>query len=190
MIGPPTGSAERRMPRQRQLTAFYAASIVVIGIAAASALVVLVQSGSGERSSGQVVVGFVIAGAGLVLQGWGLVLAVRTGRRLRAPESSRSLLTHSDQEELLAQVRGRRPVEPDQMPLARLRAERMLNERTMTVSWCGLEISWVGGWIADPAAWRAVTAVGYGLVLLVGWLVQRPDVRRARRFLEEHPQPA
>lgn len=189
----PTESADQRLRRGRRRTAFLVASILLVSTAVAAALVLLFRGSVEARPhvpTWQVVLGFVIAGAGLVLQLCGLVVAWRTNSRLRAWRSPLLVLTRSQQKELLAQVRGRQPIEPTRVPLARLRAEHLLNQRTLLVSWCGLEISWVGLWIAEQTVWRAVMAVGYGLLLGVSWLVQQRDVRGARRFLDEHPQAA
>jgi hypothetical protein len=190
----PTESAGQRLRRGRRRTVFLVASILLVSTAVAAALVVLFRGSVEARPphvpTWQVVLGFVIAGAGLLLQLCGLVVAWRTNSRLRAWRSPLLVLTRSQQKELLAQVRGRQPIEPARVPLARLRAEHLLNQRTLLVSWCGLEISWVGLWIAEQTVWRAVMTVGYGLLLLVGWSVQQRDVRRAQRFLDEHPQAA
>ena len=56
-------------------------------------------------------------------------------------------------------------------------------QRNGMVANLGLEVSFVGLWIATPSTWRAVIAVGYGLLLAVLWPFLRRDTRAARRFL-------
>jgi hypothetical protein len=54
----------------------------------------------------------------------------------------------------------------------------------------GPGILWVGQEIALPTAWRAAAAIGYGLLLGVGWSSVQRDARRARAVLDGHPPAA
>ncbi len=94
--------------------------------------------------------------------------------------------TESAQRRLTAQVRGRRPVDTDRLPLARLVAEQLVVQRTGTAANLGLEVLFVGQWIADPSTARAVIAVSYGLLLAALWPFLYRDIRAARRFLTRH----
>jgi hypothetical protein len=187
----PTESAEQRLRRWRQLRILFIATVLVLGAAVGVVLTVLFngtfKSEASEVPTWQTVMGFSIAGAGLVLQVFGVVTLWRTNRRLRAWSSPLSALTRSQRKELLAQVRGRHPVQSARVPLARLLAEQLANQRTVMTANLGLGILFVGQWIADPTLWRTVIAVAFGAILVGGWPFVQRDARRAQRFLEEHP---
>jgi hypothetical protein len=187
----PTESAEQRLRRWRQLRVLLVATGLLLGAAVAVVLAVLFngtfEGHPTEVPTWQTVIGFSIAGAGLVLQVFGVVMLWRTNRRLRAWSSPLSALTRSQRKELLAQVRGRRPVQPARAPLARLLAEQLANQRTVMTANLGLGILFVGQWIADPTLWRMAIAVAFGATLVVGWPFVQREASRARRFLEEHP---
>ena len=188
----PTESATQRLRRWRRQRVLLVAALILLTSALAVVLVVVVGAPSAHSEdvpTWQTATGFVLAGAGLLLQIAGLVGIVRTGRRLRAWNSPVAVLSRGRRKELLAQVRGRRPVEPERIPLARLLAEQLLSQRTLLVANTGLGISFVGQWIASPTTWRAVATAALGLLLAAGWVVAQRDARRARRFLEEHSSP-
>jgi hypothetical protein len=137
----------------------------------------------------QTVVGLVVACVGVVFQCYGVVTLLRRNRRLRAWRSPTAVLTSAQRKELASQVRGKVPVEPDRVPLARDLARRLIAQNILVVTNVGLVIAWVGQWILRPSTWRLVIGIGYALLLGVGWVSGRRDVRRARRFLEVHPDP-
>lgn len=185
----PTESAARRLRRWQRL---FLLTAVVLVTATGTAVLLIVFRGSFPASpshapTGQVVTGFVLAGAGLVLQFCGVVALVLANRRLRGWSSPLSALTRAQLGELRAQVTGHRPVDEARVPLARMLAEQSVAQRTAPVSNAGQASLLAGLWIASPAHWRAVLAAAFALLIAVGWPFVQRDVRRARRFLAEHP---
>jgi hypothetical protein len=169
----------------------FIASVVLVIVVVTVVLIVLFhgahESEPSDVPTWQVVAGSVIAGAGLVLQGFGVVMLWRANRRLQAWSSPLAVLTRPQRKGLLAQVRGVQPIESARVPLARRVAEQRIGQRHAITSNLGLGIAFAGQWIATPSTWRAVLTVVYGLLLAVnGPFIQR-DARRARRFLEQHP---
>jgi hypothetical protein len=188
----PTESAEQRLGRWRRTRVLAAVAVFLSGTAVVLVVTVLFREALGERPSVDVpswraATGFGLAGAGLLLQLAGVVAIVRSSRRLRAWSSPLAVLTRSQRRELLASVRGSRPVEPDRVPLARLLAEQLIGQRATLVANVGLGIAFTGQWIASPARWRAVLTGVFALVVGVSWVFLQRDARRARRFLDEHP---
>ncbi len=187
----PTESAERRLRRWRRARALSVAVVLLVSTAVVFVVAVLSRDALEERPSAdvpswQAAVGFSIAGAGLLLQLAGVVASVRSTRRLRGWSSPLAVLTRSQRKELLAYVRGSRPVEPDRVPLARLLAEQLMSQRATLVANVGLGIAFTGQWIASPTQWRAVLTGVFALVVGVGYRFLQRDARRARRFLDEH----
>ncbi len=185
----PTESAEQRLRRSRYLTVLSVAAAFLLLAIVATVLGVLLhgtfESRLPEVPTWQAVIGYTIAVAGLLLQAFGLVAMSRNNRtRWRSPLAA---LTRRQRKELLAQARGLQPIEPARLPLARDMAQQLINQRALMVANSGLGIAFTGQWIASPAVWRGVLAIGYGVVLAVAWLFIQRDARRARRFLEDHP---
>ncbi len=85
---------------------------------------------------------------------------------------------------------GFSPSSQPEYALARVLAEHLVSQRVLMVANSGLGIAFIGQWIAFPTVLRAVLAIGYGLVLAVGWAFIERNARRARRFLEENPSSA
>ena len=188
----PTESAEQRLRRWRRHRVVALAALLLVSAAVGVILAVLVggvASDASEAPAWPQVTGFVIAAAGLALQLSGVVAAVRGNRRLRVWRSPVAVLTRAQRKQLVAQVRGRRPVDPDRLPLARLLAEQLVAQRNGMLANLGLEVAFVGLWMATPSTGRAVIAVGYGLLLAVLWPFLQRDTRAARRFLATHPTP-
>ncbi len=188
--GAPTESAKRRLRRSRQLAGLFVAAVLLLCTVAAVVLFVFAH-GTFDAEPSQVptwqtAMGYTIAVAGLLLQAFGVVTTWRNNRRLRAWSSPWAALTRRERKEVLAQVRGLQPIEPERLPLARHLAEHLVSQRAGLVANVGLGIAFTGHWIASPALWRGVLAFGYGLVLPVAWAFVQRDARRARRFLEAH----
>ncbi|SNS33855.1 hypothetical protein SAMN04488107_2273 [Geodermatophilus saharensis] len=94
------------------------------------------------------------------------------------------MLTPAQRRQLLAGVRGRRPVEPERLPLARLLAEQLVHQRAQVVMSAGLGILFAGTWVAEQTATRLTVLLLWAAVACVaGPLIER-DARRARRFLD------
>ncbi len=188
----PTEAAQRRLRRWRRQRIGALAALLLVSAAVGTAIAVLFGGGASEAAkvpAWQQAAGFSIAGAGLVLQLTGVVATVRRTRGLRAWRSPLAVLTTAQRKQLAAQVRGRLPVDAEQLPLARLVAEQLLVQRTGMAAHLGLEVLFIGQWIADPSTARAAIAGSYGLLLAVLWPLLHRDVRAARRFLGTHLVP-
>jgi hypothetical protein len=186
----PTVSASHRLRRWRRLRVLLLASGLLVVAALGVVLVVLLGGTSApteEAPTWQAAVGFVIAGAGLVLQVIGVGAIWWVARRVQGWRSPLVALTRAQRKELLAQVRMERQVEPGRVPLARLLAEQLVGQRAVMASHLGLGICWVGLWIASPTLWRAMLAGLYGLLVVLGWPFVERDARRGLRFLKAHP---
>ena len=189
----PTESAEERLRRSRRFLLMIVAAIVLLSVAVAVVALVF-WHGRSTRSAADVptwqgVLGVVVVGTGLVFECYGVVTMLRRNRRLRAWRSPTAVLTSAQRKDLRSQVRGQVPVAPDRVPLARDLAERLIAQSIAVVTNAGLAIMWVGQWIESPSTWRWMVAIAYGLLLGVSWCFTQRDVRRARRFLAEHPAP-
>ncbi len=190
----PTKAGEQRLRRWRRRRIWTLLALLLLASVAVIAIVTVLLGGVSSPVSAvprwQRITGFSVAGAGLLLQLTGVVAAVRSVRRVRAWNSPLVVLTAGQRKELVAAVRGRRSIALDRLPLARLLAEQLQVSRTSVAANLGLEVLFIGQWIADPATWRAVIAVGYGVLLATVWPFLRQDIRAARRFLLAHPTPA
>jgi len=165
-------------------------TVALVSAAVVAVLVVLALVGltapPGGVSGWQVAAGYGLALAGLALQLSGVVVLLRSnhrrwaGRR-RPPQPSRAI-----RKRLLAQVRGRRPAEPADLPRAREVAEQLIRARPAAFSQLGLGVTFTGRWIAAQTQSRALLAGVVLLILLLTVLVER-DARRARQFLGDHP---
>ncbi len=187
----PTESAEQRLRRWRRLMVLFVTAMVLLATVAAVVLGVrfhhVFEVEPSDVPTWQAVIGSTIAVAGLLLVGIGGVVALSRNSRLATWPSPLAALTRRQRKEVLAQVRGLKPIEPARVPLARVVAEHLVGQRVFMVPNSGLGISFIGQWIALPTVLRAVLAIGSGLVLAAAWAFVQRDARRARRFLEEHP---
>lgn len=188
----PTEPAERRLRRTRRLLLLLVgAAVLVAGGVAAVAVVVLGDTAAVEPShdvpTWQVVLGFVLSGLALVVMFVAVVAQFRANRRLGAWRNPLSVLTRGQRKELLAQVRGRAPVEAARVPLARYLAEALLSRRAAVVLNLGAAALWTGQWIALRMWWHLIAGGLVGAAAVIFWLTFRRDEVRARRFLEAHP---
>ena len=186
----PTGSASRRLRRRRRLSVLLLVAVLLVTAAVVVAAVVLLggtATRGEEAPAWQAAVGFVVAGCGLTLQLTALAALWWVARRTRVWRSPLSVLTGAQRKDLLAQVRGGRPLDPARVPLARLLAEQVVGQRTHVVGSLGLGLCFTGLWIASPTAWRAALVCVHALVLAVVWLFVERDARRALRLLRAHP---
>jgi hypothetical protein len=191
----PTESAAWRLRRAQRNRWLLVVGLAVGVTAVAVAVAFLLLDGSTpdrarEVSTARAVVGFSLSGLGLVLMVVGLVLQIRAGRRVRGYSSPVHVLTRRQQKELLAQVRGRAPVQPERIGLARHLAGVLQAQQLGLMPPAGLLVNFVGLWIASPSTWRLVTIGIFAPVLLVGAVLLRRESRRLRRFLATHPDPS
>lgn len=135
------------------------------------------------------VVGLAMFGVGAVVMVGGVVVQVRATRPLRAGNGPLTRLSGDQRKQLLAQVRGRAPVDPALLPLLRYTAELTARQGTAVVGPMGLVLLFAGQWVVDPEAWRLVGALGMGVAAsAAAWFLRR-DAARTRRFLAEHSRP-
>ncbi len=179
--------ADRQAARERYDRRAAGVASAVAGSALVLALLSLVLDpppDAGEPPTWRVVTGSTVAVLGLCL------FLLRPARPFGSPRgTTRPLeeLSGPQREHLDEQVRGRVPAVPELLPLARLQAQALLEQRTAVWSQLGLGAAFVGFWVVDRSIWRTVLtlAIVAGAAAVVA--VARRDERVARRFLDEHP---
>jgi hypothetical protein len=119
----------------------------------------------------------------------GLFWQVRAARRARSYSSPMYVLNRRQKKELLAQMRGRSPVQAERVPLARHLAELLQAQQVSLVPSVGLLVNFVGLWIAAPSTTRLVIVAVYAPVVLLAAVLFRRESRRMRLFLATHPEP-
>ncbi len=186
----PTPFLRARVRRQRNL---------VLGIAGAGLLVaVLVPllalpdrpdgSSSDDATTVLEVLGLVLMGVGVLVEASALFLMVRAWRgRWISPLRA---LTNQQNRALRDQVRGKVSVVPEQLPLARHVAETMLLQRPIPLLLLGIVLIALGVALLSSSWWWVAAATVYAGMGLVGWRLLRRNEHMARRFLDEHPEPA
>jgi hypothetical protein len=187
----PTDDARRRQQRRRTLLWVLVVAITVLALGLGALLVVLFgNSGaldSTEPPTWQTVLGLVVTTTGLAVDVAGLVILVRSGRWGQAWRAPTAVLSRRQQRYLLAQIRGRRPVDPARLALARDLAERLADQRGSAVLVVGILLINLGNALLDPSVFRfwlmAVLVVAYVSVLPV----TVGQIRRMRRFLAANP---
>ena len=100
-----------------------------------------------------------------------------------------TVLNGRQRRELLAQVRGRVPVEAARVPVARYLAELLLSRRPVLVLNAGIALMFVGQSVTSRS-WYQLALAGITAVSTAAfWFAFRRDEQRARRFLDTHPAP-
>ena len=186
----PTATARQRLRRFRWRTWTFVISVLVL--APALALLLLVVAGGAfdadpDPSQGWVVAGLVVQMSGVVVLFVFLVTAWRGGLFRGAWSQPTAVLDRAERRSLLAQVRGRAPVDQGQLPLARYLAERLVAQRHQVLLMVGVALQQIGRAIGSPGPLNLGMT---GLVLVayaVGLLLLRRDAGRAERFLAAHP---
>jgi hypothetical protein len=193
LVRVPTESTQRllRGAGRRRLLLVVSIGLAVPALALFTVLVLRPDS-FGEHvhvPTWRAAVGFSVAGLGLVLMVVTTVVQFRAMRPLNAWRGPMNVLTRAQRKELLRQVRGRAPVPPGRVPLARHLAELLLLQRFAVLPQVGLMVSFLGQWIADPTDFRLWFTAFFALALVVfGFLFRRESVRM-RRFLATKPAP-
>lgn len=184
---------DRRRAREGRDARLFVAAMTFCGAAVALALVLLAvdppADAGGEPPAWRAVTGLSVAGAGLVSV---FVFAVLRVPRRRVPlawGSPLSELSSRQRRELLRRVRGRTPVAPERIRLARHSAEDLLTRRGALTVQAGLLVSFVGFWITDRSAVRTLLTLLFIAVLVSAAVQAHRDAVRAHRFLVEHPEP-
>lgn len=191
--GVPTDSTERLLRAARRRRLLLVAGLVLAGSALVLFLALLLLPDSlGEHvqvPTWRAVVGLSISGTGLLLMVAALIVQFRMMRPLNAWRGSMNVLTRQQRKDLLRQVRGKAPVPPDRIGLARHLAQLLLIQRFAVLPHVGLGVNFLGQWIADPVAWRLVQTAVFAFALVVIGILFRYESVRMRRFLAEHARP-
>ena len=184
---------ERRVARERRDQQLFLASLVFVGLVLALALVLLVvdppPDPGGEPPGWRAITGISISVVGLIF------LLVQAG--LRVPRRWAPLawgsplreLTSGQRRDLLQQVRGRVEVVPGRVPLARHTAEELLGRRGVLVIQTGVLVMFLGFWLIDRSLIRTVPTLLFVVAFAAAAVQSHRDAVRARRFLDEHPDP-
>jgi MFS family permease len=193
--GAPGRVAEQRV-RRRRLVVWLA---IVGGIVAAGAVglaVALVVHGPhhAERPDPPLwreVTGLCLSAAGLIVLIGALVSLWRAGQFGNAWRAPTTALTREQRRSLRRQVRGKAPLEPAHLALARDLATRLtVSLHGNALLFLGLSLGWVGQLVDRPTAGRAAFYGALLLLWLVGLGLGERERRRAKRFLAAHPAPA
>lgn len=188
----PAPAAEEKFRKGRRLVLLIVGGSLVLGAGLGVLLGVLLIHHAGTRSHLDVpvwrtAVGLALALAALVAETWQL-RELRRSRQFRPGwRGPLVVLTRQQRKELLAEVRGQRPADPEHLPLARYLAQRLSAQaHVLGVYGCAV-VLFLGIWIATGlTALLIVIALWVVLIAVTGPLLAR-QVRQARRFLEEHP---
>ena len=118
------------------------------------------------------------------------VTLVRGAERVWPWRRPLDVLTIRQRRELVHQLRGRAPLVPGRVALVRALAETLVDrhqQRGLLMLALGSTLTFVGGTVREPEAWRPLVSGLVAAFLLVALVVSHRDVARARRFLEQHP---
>ena len=191
----PTERAGERLRRFRRTVVWRIAGLGLAAVAVGVLVAALTLGSGGDGASAdpaawQEVTGLVLLAVGLVVEVAGFVVMRRAGLlrkdRWAVPAA---VLTKTQRALLRDQVRGRAPVDPTRLPLARDGARRIVAQRGQVVLVVGVLFLLVGQAVSDPGLWRAVLAGAFVVFYaVVVWALER-DARRAERFLAAHPAP-
>ncbi|MDP9429893.1 MAG: hypothetical protein M3Q47_13915 [Actinomycetota bacterium] len=190
LAGTPSEAGQRWLRRTRRVRLLVVTGLVVALGALAAVVGVLVVDGEADPPdvpTWQVVTGFVVMTAGLLGAFVALIRQRRGLRRLHAWRSPLLVLTARQRKELLAQVRGKAPVDPARVGLARLLAEGLLQGQAALGLNLGLMVMWAGQAVAQPSWWRVGVATAFMLLCAASAPFLRRDARRAQAFLDTHP---
>jgi hypothetical protein len=185
--------------RRRRRVMWTLLGVVLVACLGAGLLAYLLSDGGGGDGGGggsdvadwREVLSLVVAGVGLLTMLAGAVSAWRAGVwrtwRTTQPESA---LTRAQVKELSAEVRGRAPVPPDRLGLARHLAQRLARQRALLPFWSGLVLVQAARFIdAEDLGDLLLPAVSVGcFVLLLVLLIRQSGHGRA--FLRRHPAPS
>jgi hypothetical protein len=190
----PSQAAEDRLRRVRRTRVLLVlvATLVVVALAVVVGLLFLdVADGDAARDDDTPAwagaVGAVLSILGGVLMVVGGVLLIRSMRRTRSWRRSLDVLTLRQRRQLVRQVRGRDLLAAEHIPLARVQAEILADQRAPLVVLSAAALNFVGINVRDPEPWRLIAGVLAACLAIAALVFSRRDVGRARRFLQQHP---
>jgi hypothetical protein len=184
--------AERRVSRLRVQRRLDVLGVVLTAVAVLTLLVLLVVdrgSSAADPPTWRIVVGFAAQVIGLVLMVAAYVTHAGAVRHTRGWGRPMQWLTRREHKGLLRQVRGKDPLVPEQLPLARHAARLHLVQRSPSAAPSALLLLFVGQYVAVPGIVRFVLAAGMGAVLVAAEVHVRRDLRRIEQFLDAHREP-
>jgi hypothetical protein len=135
------------------------------------------------------ITGLTVAVLGLLVGAYGIVQLVRAGQwggRWKAPTS---VLSRQQKRELRRQVTGAAPVDAAHLRLARDLARRTSRSRSQMWTLGSTGLLQLGLTLAAPSGRRFVFLGLLVLMLGTSAVMLERDVRRARRFLLQNPEP-
>ena len=189
----PTDSAQQRLRRGRRTAVLWGLALLLMVAACVAVLTVTLHDSttvyetSDDVPTWQAVSGLVISGLALLLMIATFVLMVRANRRLGTWRNPRLALSHGQRKELLAQVRGWTPAQAERVPLARYTAELLVSRRPVLGLNLAMVVMLLGQWITLRSWFQPAMAGFVALNTTIFGLVFRRDERRAKRFLDTHP---
>jgi hypothetical protein len=200
--GDPTEFAlsELRRFRRRMRYLIWSLGAFLVLVVAAGVVVALLGGHSGHHAAAptrtplwQEIAGLCLNGLGLVLIVVGLVRYFRSAGRRAAWRSPALVLTRAQRRELSAQIRGRAPVQPERVRLARYLADLAGGphaRRFFALLFSGLVLELVGQLITFPSTWRLIYTGVFLVVyvVLVGVVARR--WRQIQGFLDRTGSPA
>ncbi len=132
---------------------------------------------------------------GLVVELVGLMQLVRSKHRLPLWRVPTLALTSGQRRQLMQQIRGRAPVQPDRLRLLRDLARRMQGQYQgpfgpYGLLFGGLSLLLAGQAVASTRMWMLWLSVPLMGVYPLVMTVMRRDARRAAGFLTQYPEPS
>ncbi len=132
---------------------------------------------------------------GLVVELVGLVRLLRSKHRMPVWRLPTLALTSGQRRQLMRQVRGRAPVQPDRLRLLRDLAGRMQGQYQgpfgpYGLLFGGLSLLLAGEAVASTRMWMLWLSVPFVGLYPFAMILMRRDARRAAGFLTQYPEPS
>jgi hypothetical protein len=191
----PTESAQLRLQRHRRHLVLLMSGLVIGGLGLGLVLFLVLFPGSasseGEEPLWREVTSLVLAAVGLVLAVAVIVALLRSNRRLHSWRGNPLAPLTASQKRLVGKMaRGRAPVPPDRLPLARYAAEATVAARVIVAQQAGIVVILAGQWIGEPTTLRLALLAFFTVLSVPLGMLALSRAARARRFLAQHPATA
>lgn len=143
-----------------------------------------------EIPAGQGALGTACAILGAAVLVGTLIWMVRTGRFRSGWRSPAFALTSRQRRAVSRQIRGRRPVDPDALPVARAVARETARQGPqLLLPVTGVLLVNFGNGLSSDSSILYVVCAVLAVLLVVAVVAGQRDVRRASAFLAAHPAP-